>query len=410
MSLALLGSVSLGLQYIWGPSRRLRGLCIDVHPESDAPLDAKHLLQVVQDSFRGPMPILILSSRDFSVIKHLLATVADEKLWIELPPLALETDQELFDLAQQAKQRGTSLVWSGEATQRPHPDHALLYARQILDLQPESLRMSLHAGSAEPPEIPAMAIHAGQIYRGVESLELLKHCLDVKKIWGLMGCSSKGLVQANKAEASAPSLFTVMAMLKAVDKDASIDQLEQILSRDPVLAYRFLRFINSAAVGSRTDIASLRRGLTLVGLKMVSEWLTEQQLGASGSADLQPLRTQMVFRALLTEYLLDAGVDQDLQKELYLSGLFSQLDMIFDERMPAVLQRVRLSDRILRAIGSQSGVYWPALDMARTIETGDARQVSQCSNLHKISPLQVNQAILRMLGLLPTVCQVDTSV
>jgi hypothetical protein len=78
--------------------------------------------------------------------------------------------------------------------------------------------------------------------------------------------------------------------------------------------------------------------------------------------------------------------------------------------MPAVLQRVRLSDRILRAIGSQSGVYWPALDMARTIETGDARQVSQCRNLHKISPLQVNQAILRMLGLLPTVCQVDTSV
>jgi EAL and modified HD-GYP domain-containing signal transduction protein len=410
MSLALLGSVSLGLQYIWGPSRRLRGLRIDVHPESDAPLDAKHLLQVVQDSFRGPMPILILSSRDFSVIKHLLATVDNEKLWVELPPLALETDRELFALAQQAKQRGTSLVWSGEATQRPHPDYALLYARQILDLQPESLRMSLHAGNAEPPEIPAIAIHAGQIYRGVESLELLKHCLDVKKVWGLMGCSSKGLVRASRGEASAPSMFAVNAMLKAVDNDASMDQLEQMLSRDPVLAYRFLRFINSAAVGGRTDIDSLRRGATLVGLKMVSEWLTEQRVGASVSADLQPFRTQMVFRALLTERLLDAGIDRELQKELYMSGLFSQLDLMLDQCMPAVLQRVPLSDRILKAIGSQRGVYWPALDMARTIETGDAQQVSQCGNLHKISPLQVNQAILRMFGLLPTVCPVDLSV
>ena len=63
MSLVLLGSVSLGLQYIWGPSRRLRGLRIDIHPESATPLDAKNLLQVLQDSFRGPMPILILRSR-----------------------------------------------------------------------------------------------------------------------------------------------------------------------------------------------------------------------------------------------------------------------------------------------------------------------------------------------------------
>jgi len=388
----------------------LRGLRIDIHPESAAPLDAKNLLQVLEDSFRGPMPILILSSRHFSVIKRLLATVADERIWIELPPRALETDLELLELAQQAKLRGASLVWSGEATQRPDPDYALLYARQILDLQPECLRMSLRAGNAEPPVIPTIPIHTGQIYRGVESRELLNHCLDVRKIWGLMGWSGKGLVQAHKAEASAPSLSTVMAMLKAVEKDASTDQLEQILSRDPVLAYRFLRFINSVSVGRRTDIGSLRRGLTIVGLKMISDWLVEQQAGASGSADLQPLRTQMVFRALLTEHLLDAGVDQDLQKELYLSGLFSQLDLILDERMPAVLQRAPLPDRVLSAIGSNRGVYWPALDMARTIENGDAQQVSQRGNLHKISPVQVNKAIMLMLGLLPSVCQVDTSV
>ena len=410
MSLALLGSVSLALQYIWGPSRRLRGLRIDIHPESATPFDAKNFLQILQESFRGPMPVLILSSRHFSVIKRLLATVADEKIWIELPPRALETDLELLELAQQAKLRGTSLVWSGEATQRPDPDYALLYARQILDLQPECLRMSLRAGNAEPPEIPTIPIHAGQIYRGVESKALLNHCLDAQKVWGLMGWSGKGLVQGCRGEASAPSLLAVMGMIKAVDNDASIDQLEQMLSRDPVLAYRFLRFVNSAAVGRRTDIDSLRRGLTLVGLKMVSEWLNEQLAGASGNADLQPLRTQMVFRALLTEHLLDAGVDQDLQKELYLSGLFSQLDLILDERMPAVLQRAPLPDRILSAIGSNRGVYWPALDMARTIETGDAQQVSQRGNLHKLSPVQVNKAILRVLGLLSTACQIDASV
>jgi EAL and modified HD-GYP domain-containing signal transduction protein len=412
MSLALLDSVSLGLQYIWGSSRCLRGIRIDIHPESAAPLDAKHLLQVLQvlqESFRGPMPVLILGSRDFSLTKLLLETVADEKLWIELPPLALETDPELLGLAQQARQRGASLVWSGEATQRPAPEYAPLYARQILDLHPECARMSQRVRNDEPPAIPTIPIHAGQIYRGVESGELLDHCLDAKKIWGFMGGSGKGVVQASRGEASAPSSSAVTALLKAVEKDASIDQLEQLLGRDAILAYRFLRFINSASMGRRSGIDSLRRGLTLLGLKMLSEWLTGQLAAATGSADLQPLRAQMVFRALLTEHLLDAGVDHDLQKELYLSGLFSQLDLILEERMSTVLQRIPVSDRIVSAIGGHRGVYWPALDMARTIETGDAKQVSQCGNLHKISPVQVNKSIFRMLGLLPAVCQIDVS-
>lgn len=119
MSLALLGSVSLGLQYIWGPSRRLRGIRIDIHSESGAPLDAKHLLQVVQESFRGPMPILILSSRDFSVIKRLLATVSDEKLWVELPALALETD--LNCLSSRSKPSYAAHPWSGLARPRSDP-------------------------------------------------------------------------------------------------------------------------------------------------------------------------------------------------------------------------------------------------------------------------------------------------
>lgn len=410
MSFALLGSFTLGLQYIWGPSRLLRGLRIDIHPEISTPLDTKHLLDVLLESFRGPVPTLILSSRNLSVVKSLLSTARDEKIWIELPPRTLETDPELLEMAQQAKQRGACLVWSGEATQRPDPEHAPLFARQILDLAPECLRMSLRAGNVEPPSIPSIAIPAGQIYRGVENRELLDHCLDVKKVWGLIGWAAKSVVATSRGEASAPSMSVVTALLKAVDKDASMEQLEQLLSRDPVLAYRFLRFINSVSVGRRADIDSLRRGLTLMGLQMVRDWLSEQLAAASNTPDLQPIRAQMVFRALLTEYLLDAGVDQDLQKELYLSGLFSQLDLILEERMPVVLQRVPLSDRILSAIGSHRGVYWPAMDMARAIEAGDAQQVSQRGAFHKISPVQVNKAVFRVLGLLSSVYPVDASV
>ena len=199
-------------------------------------------------------------------------------------------------------------------------------------------------------------------------------------------------------------------MIKGLDADASTDQLETLLSRDAILTYRFLRYINSVMLGRRNPIDTPRKGLTMAGLSKVRTWLDDQIIGATSNPDLDPIRFQMVLRGLLTERVLDAGVDLELKRELYLCGLLSQIDVLLQEQMSTVLQRIVLPDRVLTAIGGQRGVYWPALDMVAAVESGLSTQVSQRGLVHRIAPAQVNKAILSTLGLLSQTTQVDVSV
>jgi c-di-GMP-related signal transduction protein len=89
--------------------------------------------------------------------------------------------------------------------------------------------------------------------------------------------------------------------------------------------------------------------------------------------------------------------------------LLSELDVLLAEPMSAVLQRVPLRDRVLSAVGGHHGVYWPALDLALAIESGQALQVSRQSLQHRISLAQINSGILHLLTTLPSMVQVDNS-
>ena len=85
--------------------------------------------------------------------------------------------------------------------------------------------------------------------------------------------------------------------MKAIDKEQSLDVMEEILGSDPVLAYRFLLYTNSAALGLRRGVDSLRRGLVMLGLGTLERWLADQLPHACTEQDLVPLRTQVVLRA-----------------------------------------------------------------------------------------------------------------
>jgi c-di-GMP-related signal transduction protein len=96
-----------------------------------------------------------------------------------------------------------------------------------------------------------------------------------------------------------------------------------------------------------------------------------------------------------------------LKSELYLCGLFSQLDILLNELMPTVLQRIPLPERVLSAIGGRRGVYWAALDMAFALEAGDAVLVSQRGIIHGTPPSQVNKALLRVMSGLSSITTVQ---
>ena len=135
-----------------------------------------------------------------------------------------------------------------------------------------------------------------------------------------------------------------------------------------------------------------------MGYGSLQRWLSDQLPHCATDPNLRPIRESMVLRARLTERLLDAGVENDLRREVYLCGLLSQMDDLLGEPLGAILRRLPLSERIYDAIVLHTGPYAASLAMACALETDDMAVIRQLCETHELSLEEVNRALLRMLA------------
>ncbi|MBT0771173.1 HDOD domain-containing protein [Kineosporia sp. J2-2] len=68
------------------------------------------------------------------------------------------------------------------------------------------------------------------------------------------------------------------------DPDATTEEIERVVRRDPALVYRLLRIANSAASGSSRKVSSIRDALVMVGLSRLRAWLILLSLASDGAS------------------------------------------------------------------------------------------------------------------------------
>lgn len=404
-----LSSLTLGYRPLWGRTRRLAGVQLFVHEDSGAEADIPHLLRIFEELWSQQAAPLLLSPQSRQVLCNLLEHAPQGSPWIEVRGQWLQQDEGIYELVKRAKARGLMLVWSGSLDQVPDAESAHWFASSLLSLPDAgaggisnqiTTKASAAAGnaaSATPAAKPLQLLN-GQMYEGLQSLELAQRCLDTHEAGAIAGWPVADTIHSFRLSQPQPARDTVLKLMQAIDKEESMEVFEKILGEDPVLAYRFMLYTNSAALGLRRGVDSLRRGLVMLGLGTLQRWLADQLPHACTEPNLVPLRTQMVLRARLAERLIEAGVSHDLQREVYLCALFSQLDLLLHEPLANVLRRMPLSDRIFDAIISRSGPYAHALNLATALETADAPAIRQLRDDQEWETEDLNRLLLRMLS------------
>ena len=390
---SVLGSLVLGYRPLWNAARKLAGVQLYVHGHGPQLVDAPHLLRTIQELWSAGSPPLLLAPRSQQLLMDLLAHAPRGAPWIEVPGDWLSVPA-IREAVEQAHGRGLRLVWRGPLHHLPGADTARLFDNSLLQLSVDDAMAALQAGAAGQPS----PLIAGQMYDNIASRALLTHCLGQGGALAVAGWPMEDVLHALRHQPLQPAHEVVQRLLKAIDDEQSIDRFEQILGEDPLLAYRFMTYTNSAALGLRTGVDSLRRGLVMMGYGSLSRWLAEQLPHASTEPDLRPIRLAMVLRARLTEELLESGVGKDLRSEVYLSGLFSQLDELLREPLGSILRRLPLSERIFNATVLRSGAYAPSLELACALEGGDAGAIVQLCEVHELELEYVNRALLRVLS------------
>ena len=395
---SVLGSLTLGYRPLWNGARQLAAIQLYVQDLPGSYVDAPHLLRTLQEMWSASSPPLLISPQSRQLLLQLLQQAPRGSPWIEVRGQWLG-DSSLLEQVRQAYRRGLRLVWRGELSDLPGGDIAACFDNSLLSLSPaEAVGALQSSASTGQRGVRASPILDGQMYENLPTVALLSLCLDRHRAVAVAGWPSDDVLYSLRHQQLQPSHATIFKLMKAIDAEQSLDSFEHILSEDPLLAYRFLTYTNSAALGLRTGIDSLRRGLVMLGYGTLQRWLGDQLPHASTDPNLSPIRQTMVLRAQLMERLVEAGIEYELRREVYLTGLLSQLDTLMDEPIATILRRLPLSERISDAIVLRSGPYAPALQIACALETDDASVVRQLCETHEMDTESVNRALLRLLS------------
>ncbi len=392
MPRSVLGNLIFGYRPLWGRGRSLCGVELSIQEaDSTVDIDAAHLLRTLKEIWEPQSPPLLLAPQTRQLLCDLLEHAPPETPWMEVPNDWLG-DSSVYQRVLDAQRRGLKLVWRGDVGRLPDVKLASCFNNSLLSISPA---LAVQALKAAPGASPVLA---GQMYEGIASRALMEHCLDEQQAHALIGWPSEDVRYSLRHQTPQPSHMVIFRLMKAIDAEQSLEAFEDILSEDPLLAYRFMTYTNSAALGLRTGVDSLKRGLVMMGYGSLLRWLSTQLPHASTDINLRPMREALVLRAKLSEHLIDAGVGIELRREVYLCALFSQLDEILGESLDAILHRIPLSERVYEAAAENTGPYAPILQMARALENCDASAVRQLCEDHDMVLEDVNRTLLRVLS------------
>jgi c-di-GMP phosphodiesterase len=195
-----------------------------------------------------------------------------------------------------------------------------------------------------------------------------------------------------------PDLRGIVELMNRVDRDEPAERMEHVLKADPTLAFRLMRYINSAAFGLRVEVTSFKHALMLLGYTKLKRWLA--LLLASGSKDLalRPVMYAAVRRGLIMEELARSSGDDEMRGEMFICGVFSLLDRMMRQPFAELLKNVPVQARVQSSLMTDEGPYTPHLELVRAIEQGSAVDIREGGERLLLGPAEINRALFAGLA------------
>lgn len=195
----------------------------------------------------------------------------------------------------------------------------------------------------------------------------------------------------------APLKVNYIELLNVVNADDfELTKAADIIGRDTALVISLLAMVNKMAVNS--EITSIRHAAAMLGQKELQKWINTAVAGKLYADKPNEITRLSLLRAKFAENLAPFFELGQQAEELFLMGLFSVLDVIFDQPMEEALKLVKVSGEISDALISHTGILAPVLEFALSYERADWQEVSRLMILKNIGMDAVYEAYVQTLG------------
>lgn len=173
------------------------------------------------------------------------------------------------------------------------------------------------------------------------------------------------VINRRRTQSNMASLFQLAALLQL--PDVSTGDLAELVRTDPGLSYKVLRFVNSAACGTRKEVESLEHAITLLGRIRLRSLASMILLGSVKGDKPQELIKTAMMRAKLCEILATQNGDRQPER-FFTLGMLSVMDAILDLPMHEVLELLPLSSDMNEALLHRTGELSDVLERATAVE------------------------------------------
>jgi EAL and modified HD-GYP domain-containing signal transduction protein len=200
----------------------------------------------------------------------------------------------------------------------------------------------------------------------VEDREMFERCLALgyDLFQGYFFCKPE-IVRAREIPSSASSSLQDIAVLSRAD--ATFEEIEAIVTRDPGLTLRLLRLLNSAAYSLRRRVTSVHEAVTMLGAGTVRQWAMMLVLGGISTNCDELVPTALSRARTLSRLALRRDGDGDIAFSV---GLLSVADALLGVTMEEALDGLPLHEAVVDALLHRAGPDGAALSAVLDYEWG----------------------------------------
>ena len=188
-----------------------------------------------------------------------------------------------------------------------------------------------------------------------------------------------------------PLKINYISLLNLIEEDDfDLTKAADIISQDTALIISLLRLANTRSFNS--EITSVRVAVSMLGQKDLTRWIQTTVIEKLCSDKPNALMRLSLLRAKFAENLAPVFGMAMRSQELFLTGLFSILDIILDCSMEEALSMVRVSGKIRAALLEHTGSLAEVLHFIVKYESAEWQEVSRQLVLKNIEIPDVSHA------------------
>lgn len=388
-----LAGLLVGYRPVVDRDRRIMALEVRMTPRDGQVPRMSALHGLIADGRPLQASTLILSAPEAEFDAGLTAIEPTPGLWLAVPAqVALSPGMQ--DLLVQLNDNGMGLVLQG-VPDSPLPERLLSIFRLAMLPQQAERRGSLSDG-LEPPDLRARA------YRSIAAVHT-----DVTTVAEMEWAFAAGAyaicgwlrpeTQSSGDVVSSVDFRGVLQLLDMVNRDVDLREIETVLRREPELALRLLRHLDSVSFGMWAPVQNFQHAVMALGYRGMARWLSLMLVSVNPDPNLRPLMLASFRRGLILERLRAREPDSSVREQMFVLGVFSLLDQVLAQPFEQLLHRVPVADAVAEALIHRRGPHASMLRLVEAIEQGPSEALPALLAECGMTLEECNRAVLQTL-------------